>query len=66
MAISPSYFSYECFNKCTYEGFVRNSIRLATATQGEPRQNWADSGTPKIQVNPTKVLVQMNHPVCGM
>ena len=29
----------------------------------QPRQNWADSGTPKIQVNPTQVLGQMNHPV---
>ena len=28
----------------------------------QPRQNWADSGTPKIQVNPTQVLGQMNHP----
>ena len=29
----------------------------------QPRQNWADSGSPKIQVNPTQVLGQMNHPV---
>ena len=27
----------------------------------QPRQNWADSGTPKIPVNPTQVLGQMNH-----
>ena len=29
----------------------------------QPRQIWADSETPKIQVNPTQVLRQMNHPV---
>ena len=29
----------------------------------QPRQNWADSGTPKIRVNPTQVLGQMNRPV---
>ena len=33
--------------------------------QIQPRQNWADSGTPKIQVNPTQVLGQMNNPVHG-
>ena len=30
MASFHRVFSYECFNECTYEGFVRNSIRLAT------------------------------------
>ena len=29
----------------------------------QPKQNCADSGTPKIQVNPTQVLGQMNHTV---
>ena len=29
----------------------------------QPRRNWADSGIPKIPVNPTQVLGQMNHPV---
>ena len=29
----------------------------------QPRQNRADSGTLKIQVNPTQILGQMNHPV---
>ena len=28
-----------------------------------PRKNWADSGTLKIQVNPTHVHKQMGHPV---
>ena len=28
-----------------------------------PKQNWADSGTPKIKVNPTKVCELMEHPV---
>ena len=30
MAPFPCIFSYKCFNECTYEGFVRNSIPLAT------------------------------------
>ena len=29
----------------------------------QPKQNWADGGTPKIKVNPTQVLEQMNYPV---
>ena len=29
----------------------------------QPRQNRADSGTAKIQVNPTQVLQEMGHPV---
>ena len=29
----------------------------------QPKQNWADSGTLKIQVDPPKVLDQMNYPV---
>ena len=29
----------------------------------QPMQNWADSGTLKIRVNPTQVDDEMNHPV---
>ena len=29
----------------------------------QPRHNWADSGTLKIKVNPTKVRQEMGHPV---
>ena len=29
----------------------------------QPKQNWADSGTLKIQVNPNPVHEQMNYPV---
>ena len=28
-----------------------------------PKQNWADSGTAKVKVNPTKVRERMEHPV---
>ena len=28
-----------------------------------PEQNWANCGTPKIKVKPTRVSVQMGHPV---
>ena len=30
----------------------------------QPKQNWADNGTVKIQVNPTQVRQEMDHPVC--
>ena len=29
----------------------------------QPKQNWADSGTVKIQVNPTQIRQEMSHPV---
>ena len=29
----------------------------------QPKQNWADSVTPTIHVNPTQISEQMNHPV---
>ena len=31
----------------------------------QPKQNWADCGATKIQVNPTQVSEQMNHRVQG-